>query len=90
MFNPRLFVYSSVPQLLVQLDNRDWWVLMFQMREEWRFVSTMCGELCVMIVGAVLMPLLCVDNSDTPLKVRTCLGGDNLSCNLQLHQTSKV
>ena len=30
----------------------------------------MCGALCVMTPGAVQMPLWCVDNLDTLLKVR--------------------
>ena len=30
----------------------------------------MCGEQCVMPPGEVLMPLLCVDNWATQLKVR--------------------
>ena len=40
------------------------------MKAEWRSVCTMCGALCVMTTGEALMPLWCVDNWDTPLKVR--------------------
>ena len=40
------------------------------MRGEWRSARAMCGALCVMTYGAVLMPLWCVDNYDIPFKVR--------------------
>ena len=43
------------------------------MRAEWRSALAMSGALCVMVVGAVLMLLWCVDNWDTPLKVRNIL-----------------
>ena len=33
----------------------------------------MCGVLCVMMAGAVLMPQWCVASLDTPLKVRNFL-----------------
>ena len=32
------------------------------MREELKYVSTECGEQCVMISGLIMMLLLCVDN----------------------------
>ena len=39
------------------------------MKEEWRSVWTTCGVPCVMTPGEVLMPLWCVDNWDTLVKV---------------------
>ena len=39
------------------------------MKEELRFVSTMNGVLCVVILGRVLMLVWCVDSWDTLLKV---------------------
>ena len=40
-----------------------------QQKEELSFVTTMCGVLCVMTSGEPMMPLLCVDNLDSPLLV---------------------
>jgi len=40
-----------------------------QMRAEWRSVWTLCGVLCVITLGGVLMPLWCVDNWDILVKV---------------------
>ena len=40
------------------------------MKAGWRSAWTMCGALCVMMVGAVLMPQWCVDSWDILLKVR--------------------
>ena len=44
-------------------------VVTFQMKAEWRSVLTICGVLCAMTLGGVLMLLWCVDNWDTLLKV---------------------
>ena len=65
-----LFMFPYTRQLLAQLVNCDWWEVTFQMKAEQKSVLTMCGALCVMTTGAVLMLLWCVDNQDTPLKVR--------------------
>ena len=40
------------------------------MRVEWRSASAMCGVLCVIMAGALLMLLLSVVSLDTPGKVR--------------------
>ena len=58
----KLVINAILLQFLAQLVNSDWLVLMFQMRAEWRSVWTMYGALCVMMVGAVLMPLWCVNS----------------------------
>ena len=39
------------------------------MKAEWRSVLTICGVLCVITPGGVLMPLWCVDNWDILMKV---------------------
>ena len=43
------------------------------MKVEWRSARTMSGVLCVMTPGEVLMPLWCVDSSDTLPKVSKVL-----------------
>ena len=60
-------------QFHVQIMSWDWLEVMFQMRAEWRYVKTMCGALCVMTPGTLLMPVWCVDNWDTWGKVRNGL-----------------
>ena len=39
------------------------------MKAEWRYVLTLHGVLCVMIIGTTQMLLCCVESWDTPLKV---------------------
>ena len=39
------------------------------MKAEWRYVLTLHGVLCVMIIGTILMLLSCVESWDTLLKV---------------------
>ena len=39
------------------------------MKAEWRYVLTLHGVLCVMIIGTTQMLLWCVESWDTPLKV---------------------
>ena len=39
------------------------------MKVEWRSASAMCGALCVIMVGALLMLLLCAASLDIPEKV---------------------
>ena len=43
--------------------------VIFQMKAGWRSVLTICGVLCVMTSGGVLMHLWCVDNWDILVKV---------------------
>ena len=44
-------------QLHVHMVNCDWLEETFQTKAEWRSVSTICGVLCVMAPGEVLMLL---------------------------------
>ena len=66
ILKPFKYCNKNQPYILLQLHAKlvkyDWLEAMFPMRAEWRSVWTMCGGLCVMTPGAVLMPLLCVDS----------------------------
>ena len=65
-----IIMFTSLQTLVVKMEK---YVLLMELtlQEEWKFVSMVYGEQCVMIFGVMMMLELSAENLDLWMNVRT-------------------